>query len=188
MSLLFWPYSFIASGEWMFKVEKWNQASFVVDFGTVCMSTKKVNKEVWRVSWLDPLLWMYMLPSDPSPDERGHIVLSVLVQEIFPPPNTHTTLIPNGKVMLWGSATFNAQSSGLTWDLSLTFSWTGQWSLRSLWVYDHKYHSSQNSRRQEPHTLSLLSPGARLPSTSTHIWVSLLHRLRGMPIGPEAWL
>lgn len=46
------------------------------------MPTTQVNKKAWRVIWLGPLLCIYVLPSDPVPEDSGHTVLSVLVQEI----------------------------------------------------------------------------------------------------------
>lgn len=33
--------------------------------------------------------------------------------------------------------------------------------------------------QQKSYFLSLLSPGARFPSTKTHVWAGLLHRLKG---------
>lgn len=66
---------------------KWNQGSFVVHFST--LSTKRVNEESWRVNWLSSVLCMYVPPSDQAPDKRGHIVLSVLVQEFPPPYDSH---------------------------------------------------------------------------------------------------
>lgn len=46
------------------------------------MSTTQANKKAWRVIWLGPWLCMYVFPSDPVPEDSGHTVLSVLVQEI----------------------------------------------------------------------------------------------------------
>lgn len=151
--------------KWMFKVENETKHplwSTLVPY--VCLQKRSIKRYEGWADWTLCYGCICSHLTHPLMRERPYCLKCVDARDP-PSPNTHMTLIPNGKAMLWGSATFNAQSSGLSWDLSLTFLWTGQWSLKSLWVYDDRYHSSQNSRRQEPHTLSLLSPGARLPST-----------------------
>lgn len=127
------------------------------------MSSTKVHNKAWSVSWPGPLLRMYVLPSDSPTDDSGHTVLSVLVQETSPTGHGNSL-----KFSHFQHTEFRTDlGPGCTCDHFGTY---------GLMITDVTAHST--AWAQELHPLSLLSPGAWLPSTQTHIWVSFLHRLK----------
>lgn len=115
---------------------------------------------------------MYVLPSDPVPEDSGHTVLSMLVQEI--PLQDSYPKWPCRSLRF--SRFWHTEFRIDLGPVNCHFSCIGHVItsvLVALWS------QIPQPTQQKSYFLSLLSPGARFPSTQTHVWAGLLHRLKG---------
>lgn len=113
-----------------------------------------------------PLLWMYVLPSDPVPEDSGHTVLSMLVQEIPLQDSYPKWPCRSLRFSRFWHTEFRIDLGPVT----VIFHALDTWSLLYLWLYDHRYHSPLN--RNHTSSLSCLQEQGSHPHKPTSERVS----------------